>query len=226
LALAKINELATLNLDRLTFVEPDQSGWNMLIEELHYAAGGSDASISARLMAADILGRVARDALLSALTAEDEIREPIQRRSFTALKIRHMQRSTSNEHLSPADESSLRVQEVILGTVASIIEQCGDSLASNWNAVFDILSSVFLKHDVSLAAFTTDQPSKDHQHAVPQLLSVRLGRATFASVQLICSDFLSSLPNDSMLPLVNLLFRFCSQKEDLNISLTVSLSKS
>lgn len=222
LALGKIKEISIINLDRLTFVEPDQSGWNMLVEELHCIAAGSEVSTPARLMAASVLGRVVRNTILSTLTVDDETRKAVRDRSLTALKIPHLQQAFPEQYLSSADESSLRVQEAIIGTLGSIIEQCGDSLELGWNTVFDILLSVFREHDLSLSAVSLFQNPNPHQEAMAQLLSVRLGRVAFASIQLICSDFLSSLPDSSMLPLVNMLFRFCSQKEDLNISLTVS----
>ncbi|KAG7149665.1 Protein MON2 like protein [Verticillium longisporum] len=41
-----------------------------------------------------------------------------------------------------------------------------------------------------------------------------------SSLQLICSDFLTSLPNDCFLILVDTLYKFSSQYDDLNIALT------
>jgi hypothetical protein len=61
-----------------------------------------------------------------------------------------------------------------------------------------------------------------HDKTKVATISPRLIRSAFNSLQLICSDFLSSLPNSCFLMLVDTLYNFCSQNDDLNISLTVS----
>ena len=52
------------------------------------------------------------------------------------------------------------------------------------------------------------------------LVSVQLGRTAFSATQLICSDFLAALSTAVLPSLIELLYRFATQGEDLNISLT------
>jgi hypothetical protein len=96
------------------------------------------------------------------------------------------------------------------------VEECGESLVQGWEVAFDIIGSVFiLKETAGNEKAATD----------PTLIKTRspkLVRASFSSLQLIASDFLASLPNSCFLILVDTLYKFSSQDDDLNIALTVS----
>lgn len=62
---------------------------------------------------------------------------------------------------------------------------------------------------------------EDASKVSSEMIATKIGRLAFGSVQLICGDFLTSIPDDSILMLLDLLYLFCDQKEDLNMSLTV-----
>ena len=109
------------------------------------------------------------------------------------------------------------VHRIILEGLKSIVEGCGENLVSGWDVTFDIIGTVF----------DSMPPVAERRGSVanPGLLTTRsskLVRSAFSSLQLICSDFLASLPNSCFLILVDTLYKFCSQDDDLNIALTVS----
>jgi hypothetical protein len=85
-----------------------------------------------------------------------------------------------------------------------------------WELAFEIIGSIFVIPDAA-----------PHDRRGPVSLTTRsskLIRSSFNSLQLICSDFLATLPNSCFLSLVDTLYKFCSQDDELNIALTVSFS--
>jgi len=107
------------------------------------------------------------------------------------------------------------VHKIILEGLKSILEQCGETFVTGWDIVFDIIGSVFVEDRLH-----EDGSIKESKATTTR--SSRLIRSSFNSLQLICSDFLSSLPNSCFIILVDTLYNFCTQDDDLNISLTVS----
>jgi len=113
--------------------------------------------------------------------------------------------------------TDIDVHRIILEGLKSIIEGCGENLVSGWHIAFEIIDS----------GFASQKSTQEHQKKKSEIgllctKSPKLTRSAFGSLQLICSDFLSSLPNSCLLILVDTLYKFCSQDDDLNIALTVS----
>jgi hypothetical protein len=115
---------------------------------------------------------------------------------------------------------------VALEALKSVMEQCGESLTAGWDSVFGVLMSAFGTPNFDSASVENakDAINDDLTWLAPpsKMVSRRLGRSAFASVHLVCSDFLAAVPDNSISTLLELLVRFCSQQEDLNMSLTVS----
>jgi hypothetical protein len=223
-ALNKIGDLAVLNEARLTQYEPTESGWEILTTQLVRISADGRNVTSARLLAADILSRTVRE--IAELSTSVEQGEAVQRRILLALQAQisalHGNRSLDVTVLHDTD---VRVHQIALDALKNVIEQCGESLITGWSAVLSSLTSVFLM-DTNVGSRTPEQEhsmiTRRHHgsHAVG-VISKSLARSAFATVQLVCSDFMSAVPDACLPTLLELLHNFCLQREDLNMSLSV-----
>lgn len=226
-ALARLGDLVAINVERLASFDASESGWALLTHELITIATNGSIASSVRVMAANILSRVAQDIIKTAPTDAPENRQDIEIRVLSALQdmIDHLYAESDDADFEQG-EADTDVHSAALDALKSILEQCGDTLTAGWSSVLAIALSVFEKDEYPPEANeeTTDStdrngPSKDH---TPEFISLELGRSAFGAVQLICSDFLTCVPDYCMVTLIDILSRFCSQDEDLNVSLTVS----
>lgn len=217
-ALNKIGELAALNEGRLSQYDPTESGWNALISELVKFTAAEQKQSSTRLLAADIISRTVKE--MAEISVPNEHRTDVQTRILSAIQT---QISALHSRDVAYTDASIRIHQIALDALKNVIEQCGESLVAGWDAVFDSLSSVFNVQTLSGMEYTTSE-SKDGRltHEPIKVISKALARSAFGSVQLICSDFLGVVPDKSLSTLMGLLFKFCCQDEDFNMSLTVS----
>ncbi|EOD52334.1 putative endosomal peripheral membrane protein [Neofusicoccum parvum UCRNP2] len=121
------------------------------------------------------------------------------------------------------DETDIEVHVVVLDSLKSVLEQCGDSLQVGWNMVFLLARSVFVGFGTKIqdGASAEDVTANEAKvQSSSEMIATKLGRLSFSSVQLVCSDFLTAIPDDAIFLLLDLLYFFCDQGEDLNISLT------
>ncbi|TVY12839.1 Protein MON2-like, partial [Lachnellula arida] len=208
-ALAKLGDVASINIDRFMAYSPDVSGWDVLTTEVSKAACSTTTPASVRLRAAEIIVRLVLESATVTLSLPDEPRSTIQLRLLETFRGA-LQPLESNERDSSVSThgTDIDVHKVILEGLKSILEQCGETFISGWDIAFEIIGSVFVKS------------GNDHGLKTTTTRSSRLIRSSFNSLQLICSDFLSSLPNSCFIILVDTLYHFCTQDDDLNISLT------
>lgn len=222
-ALNKIGDLAALNESRLAQYDPLESGWTIFVTEIVRFSSDGRKATSTRLLAADILSRTVKD--ISEISMSDDHREAIQARVLAALQeqIRALHRleTDSDDAISDTD---VKVHQIALEALRGVIEQCGESLVAGWGSVIDSLMSVFLTGDpVTVVNGDTIVPATgDLQHSIPtvEVISRALARSAFATVNLVCSDFMTAVPDSCLSTLLKLLLNFCSQQEDLNMSLT------
>jgi hypothetical protein len=215
-ALAKLGEIASINIERLLRHEPEDSGWTVLTSELITAASSPSAASSVRLRAAEIMVRLVLESASATLSLPDEQRSVIQLRLLQAFSraLNPLQADEHREMSVSIHTTDIDVHKVILEGLKSLLEQCGETLISGWEIPFDIVGSVFIESSIP-----DDSSIRSSRKLTTR--SAKLIRSSFSSLQLICSDFLSSLPNSCVLILVDTLYRFCTQDDDLNISLTV-----
>lgn len=213
--LNKIGELAALNEGRLAQYDPDESGWDVFIKELVKFSADDRRQASARLLAADIVCRTVKE--IAELSMADEQRNDIQTRILSALQRQILALHSTNGEDDSYDDTDMRIHQIALETLKNVIEQCGESLVAGWGAVFDSLLSVF-----STVEDSTQKEPPNRSFDTVEVMSRSLARSAFGSVQLVCSDFLSAVPDRSLSTLLELLLKFCCQQEDFNISLTVS----
>jgi hypothetical protein len=211
-ALAKLGDVASINIDRLMSYGPETSGWTILTSELISAACSPSTASSVRLRAAEILVRIVLESATASLSLPDGTRGVVQLRLLEAFNrsLKPLQPKDRDAQVS-TQTADIDVHKIILDGLKSILEQCGESFISGWDIAFEIIGSVFMQRPTDKGQTTSKIATR----------SARLIRPSFNSLQLICSDFLSSLPNSCFLILVDTLYNFCSQDDELNISLTV-----
>ncbi|KAF4991614.1 hypothetical protein FGRMN_7733 [Fusarium graminum] len=216
-ALAKLGELATINIERLLEYSPEESGWDVLTKELIDTLTSSTTNSSVRTRAADILVKLVLEAASVTSSLPEEARGEIQLRFFEALRRSLVPLLKGEREVSLASHSTdIDIHKIILDGLQSIIESNGETLVRGWDIAFEIIGTIFITREF-------DPSYRRGSVANPILLdtrSARLIRPSFNSLQLICSDFLASLPNSCFLILVDNLYKFCSQDDDLNIALT------
>ncbi|KAG7109791.1 Protein MON2 like protein [Verticillium longisporum] len=194
-ALAKLGDIATINIERLLSYPPDVSGWGSLVCQLAETLNSTTANASVRLRAAEILVNLALESANVALTLEPEERGPVQLQVLESLRNALRPLEKEDRDTSVANHATdVEIHKVILEGLKSLLENCGEALVSGKPS------------DAPTATLLTRSP--------------KLVRSSFSSLQLICSDFLTSLPNDCFLILVDTLYKFSSQYDDLNIALT------
>lgn len=226
-ALNKIGDLTALNESRLAQYEPDESGWTIFVAEIVRFSANGQKTASTRLLAADILSRTVGD--IAELSMSDEQRESIQARVLAALhkQIGALYCFDASDHAS-TDDTDVRVHQIALEALRSVIEHCGESLVAGWVSVLDSLMSVFSTRERSMIVDGHESATveKATQSRIPtvEIISRSLARSAFATANLICSDFMATVPDACLSTLLELLLSFCSQQEDLNMSLTVSAS--
>ncbi|KAF2691335.1 hypothetical protein K458DRAFT_356041 [Lentithecium fluviatile CBS 122367] len=220
-ALNKIGELAALNEERLAHYEPSESGWDVFVAELvRFSTAGVKAT-SSRLLAADTLSRTVRE--IAELSVADEERDAVQARILLALRAQIAALHHDSEDDDSYSDTDVRIHQITLEALKSVIEQCGESLVAGWVSVFDSLLSVFAgssSSDNDDAASDTPDEHANYSIESLEVISKSLARTAFGTVQLVCSDFLAAVPDNCLSTLLELLLRFSRQQDDLNMSLT------
>ncbi|EPQ62001.1 Bgt-310 [Blumeria graminis f. sp. tritici] len=213
-ALKKIGDVASININRLISHPADIGGWDVITSELILASCSSTAPASVRLAAAEILTSLILEAATTAIPLSITENSVIQLRLLDTLRNSLQSLSSVEREMSVAVHSTdVNVHKIILEGLKSILEQCGECLLNGWDIVFAIIGSVFVTDSLKVGSTTIESNvTKTH--------SAKLTRSSFNSLELICSDFLSSFPNRCFIILVDTLYNFCTQNDDLNISLT------
>lgn len=223
--LTRLGEIINCNISRLQRCETRESGWDIVTEMLISCVSSKGLSNQIRVGAASNLNSL----IVAVATSQDHRsqseRDEIRRRGLVALlkgisSLYHKDRSDSKI----AQSCDSEIHRSSLETLRLVLEHCGDSLGLGWDTVFAIVTSVFTK-SVSADYVARDDDDDDdadaddnnHDPRSPKLL-----QSSFGPLQLICSDFLGSVPHSCLLILLDTLYAFSCQKQDLNISLTVS----
>ena len=211
--LDKLEQLVPCNISRLTNVRSSHC-LDQLIKQIEVIVVSHAARSSVRTKAAEIL----HDLIVSVAISKEpplEEQDTLRRKVFSAIlssisalygEVRQQSKDSQN--------CDVEVHRTLLEAARSILEQYGDSLQSGWDTIFAIITSTFdrptkIDENVPLSKFRTKSP--------------KLVRSSYGSLQLICSDYLNHVPLSCLSMLLDTLYMFSSQSQDLNISLTVSL---
>ncbi|KAJ4305980.1 Endocytosis and vacuole integrity protein [Collariella sp. IMI 366227] len=216
-ALAKLGDLASINIERLLAYPPDVSGWAPLTTELIGALSSGTNTAPVRARAAETLVRILLEEANAVASQPEDVRSEIQTRLLEAFRDSLIPLQVSGREVSIANHAvDVDIHKIILEGLKSLLENCGESLISGWELTFEIIDTIFVTPDSS-----TDTKTETSAQRTPlPTRAVKLIRPSFASLQLICSDFLPSLPNTCFLNLVDTLYKFCSQDDELNVALT------
>lgn len=214
-ALAKLGDLASINIERLLIYDPEVSGWAPLISELITALSSTLNTAPVRARAAETLVRILLEAAAAVSSQPEEPRGDIQQRLLEAFRDSLLPLQTPNREVSVTSHVvDVDIHKIILEGLKSLLENCGETLVRGWEITFQIIDTIFVDK-----TFTPEKQEAD-KRSVLLTRSVKLIRPSFASLQLICSDFLPSLPNACFLNLVDTLYKFCTQDDELNVALT------
>ena len=215
--LDKISDVIRTNVLRLAQVETNHSGWDLLVMNLMGVLGSSGAPSNIRIAAANTFNEMLVLVAVSETTDHPGTLEDIRARSLSTLmceinvlNMESVQSSRTSQHCE------FEIHRLALDALRTILEHCGDTLVQGWDDVFSIVLSTFEKD----ANAGDDSPACATFRA--RSISSTSVRSSFGSLQLICSDFLSSVPRSSMPQLLDTLYYFSSQESDLNISLTTA----
>lgn len=211
-ALSKLGDLASINMERLLTYPTEESGWTPLVSELIAVLGSHGNTAPVRARAAETLVKFVLETATAVTTQPDDVRGQIQNRLLKALRnsLTPLQ-NPSRETTITSHATDVDIHKIILEGLKSLLENCGESLVLGWELTFEIIDTIFLVQNIE----------GDANRPTVTTRSVKLIRPSFASLQLICSDFLPSLPNACFLNLVDTLYKFCTQDDDLNVALTV-----
>ncbi len=225
--LSRLGDIADINISRLASYRPSDSGWDIICGKLVALLSSVRLDTAIRMNAAKALNRLIIAVLndIQSQPAGDKTDVQLLGLSTLRAEIQSLY-AGSGEESRPLQGVDTELHQLALETLKTILEQWGGALIAGWEIVFDIISSTF--HEVESAmSVATDQNHfiSLEQRQTYSTRSPELIRSSFNSLQLICSDFLISLSTSCILMLVDTLYRFCSQPEDVNISLTVSKSE-
>ena len=215
--LPKLGSLAELNVARFVSDDPSESGWNALVDELTALASNNATPKEARRSSTSVLCKVAAEMIAEVMEDEMSVRTVIQRRTLAVL-LRLIDGIYSED--GDLTSSDIDVQGYVVDALRATLERSGESFVAGWNRTIAIISSVFERSGAPPDRQEDEQAHIDWDNISNDLVSVQLGKAAFAATQLICSDFLSAVSSVVSPSLVELLHRFASQTDDLNISLT------
>lgn len=191
----RLAHLARCNLSRLCQASPADSGWSILVSSFIDHLSCPAMVPEVRISATQKLNNLINELASASNEASPEKRDTITSQCLDALATAVSSLRHSNDTKS-VGQCSLEIHAMILEVLTSILRQCGEILRSGWGTVFSVIS-----------------------HKSPRLI-----RPSFTSLQLLCSDYLTSIPDRCFPTLLDTLHQFASQNQDFNISLTVSQS--
>ena len=211
--LNKLDELIQCNASRLTNTQSSEC-LDVLTKQLETILSNGSISSTVRTKAAQTFN----DIVISVATSTEsptEVQDALRKKMFSAVQVAIS--ALYDEVRLPskdAQKCNIEIHRTLLEAIRSILEQRGDSLKSGWDTTFTIITSSF---DQSAPGDDAKILSKSRTKS-PSLV-----RSSYGSLQLICSDYLSFVPLACFSMLIDTLYMFSLQSQDLNISLTVGL---
>ncbi|ODN82823.1 hypothetical protein L202_01090 [Cryptococcus amylolentus CBS 6039] len=206
-SLTKLKSVSTRNLKRIVTKEP-AVGWDAITQHLLAVARHPTAPSTIRVQASETLGEL----LLAAVRVGKESRT--QHQVFDVLVRQVDAQPISNSLATDFDVRSSGYQ-----TLNHLLESSGHSLQVGWGMIFDMLDGV-CRDDKVNEEQPGDTSSESRRPAtVSSKGNSNLVRIAFPSLTIICTDFLSSLDDDSLRQCIVSLGYFGAQKEDVNIAL-------
>jgi hypothetical protein len=208
-AITSLELVAMLNVARLAVAEP-ACGWNIVVSQLVDVFSDNVVRAVLRVQASEALDSFllacmgVRDAELDAARLQKQVLHALAKQAV----------------LQPhrAGSTDLEVRKLALEALLRILEAHGHELTTGWETIFHACSAA--------CAGTTSEPEEGTAAAAGSVTSSRgsmpLIKAGFASLQLVCSDLLSSLTLAQLELCASTLTSFSKQTEDINVALTAN----
>ena len=209
----KLDDVIQNNIGRMLQPQTSESGWKFVLVVLTDVLSSNRAHSNVRIKAAIALNGLVVSVAVSEESLSAKERDAIWDRSLFALLIEVSALYKSQFHGTTSSRTcEVEIHRMALEALKSILDHCGDALDIGWRSVLAIINSIF---DDPVSAIHEDKQASRGK-------SPLLVRSAFESLQLVCSDFLASVPSSHLLSLLDTLYHYCAQELDLNISLTVS----
>ncbi|KAI9674789.1 MAG: hypothetical protein M1817_001693 [Caeruleum heppii] len=225
-ALLKLGELASVNTVRLAEQNPEASGWKMLVETFVSVAGSQHLGVTERSTAVQNLNSMVLDAFKLTSPTDSSDRGLVQQRLFFTIRasVESLCPPKRNGSTAPSG-ADIEIHQMILETLRSMLEHGGEGLDSGWDDIFSVMMSAFIDSTSPCTENTTSASPDGPFSCLLKPRASSLLRASFDSLQLVCSDFLSCIPTPAFPALINALYAFSFQGVELNISLTALYQK-
>lgn len=214
--LDRIAHVAAYNASRLSQGQPSSSGWSKLMNLFVDHLGSPAVSREVRISAAKKLNNLITQLLSASNDDSLEHRDRITCRAIDALATA-VAALDHFDDTKAAGRCGLEIHAMAFELLTLLLEQHGESIRSGWDTVFYIINTIFVVDEEPLGQ--SGEGLADS--ALSTSKSPKLLRPAFAALQLLCSDFLPSVPNLCFPTLLDTQYYFASQNQDLNISLTV-----
>lgn len=209
--LDKLDQLVQCNASRFINTQSSEC-LDVLTKQLETILSNRAANSTVRTKSAQIFSDIVVSVATSTESSPEE-QDSLRKKMFFAVQAAI---SALYDEVQPPSKDvqkcNIEIHRILLEAIRSILERCGDSLQSGWDTAFTIITSTFDRSapgdDTTLSSdFGTKSPS--------------LVRSSYGSLQLICSDYLSFVPLACFSMLIDALYMFSLQSQDLNISLSV-----
>lgn len=223
-AISKLQEICLLNVHRI--VADDDSFFELVSQQLINLSQIPNCPASIRNQACFVFGEI-----LLAASQEPQFssKEEIELRLLEAIRVLmafEQQRSdlNANDVLVPDmnDQSVVRLPFLIdirrqgLEIINKLLQRSGQNIRAGWLVLLETIYFV-VQSGVSKKTAAPGTPDMDSLVSVKNSQLIRVG---FPSVQLICTDFMSSLSPMGLSRCIQTVSAFGALSEDLNISLT------
>ncbi|OZJ05240.1 hypothetical protein BZG36_02292 [Bifiguratus adelaidae] len=245
-ALAKLALVTRDNITRIIGAQADVPSWKAIVENLEAVAIMPQTPTAMRMQVCDIIGRLV--ALVTRIEAAEKQQE--EKRHLQQLIIELLEKCIKDPRSTVGvGEDYLRanwireltgVKLMALDSLDKFIQTSGHSITFGWRPILCIVQAICLGLSQSDADSESIISSRDSLSEVAESTSAEIARteqdrspnpqrslkasglvkSAFPCLQLICSDFLDLLDASNLFLCIQVLGDFCSQKEDLNISLT------
>ena len=205
-----------INVWRLVESKPTENGWNDIINVLVTQVGSQTSHPRIRERATEIfctfLKNVTRSEEFKDL--EDIGKTQLLKWSLESIRLAIYSIHRDKRKKSKVNQSVIfSIHHAFLETFHTVLEQNGEDLGSSWTLGLTIIGSAF---SLSRSAQDAHLPIEDEKSDT----DVRLMRASFNSVELICSDYLEVIHPACTRKFIDILGPFTLQEEDFNMSLT------
>ncbi|EPQ28595.1 uncharacterized protein PFL1_03898 [Pseudozyma flocculosa PF-1] len=204
-----ISLVATLNVDRLTRRDPEL-GWKAIFDHLYGVCSADHVLSGWRLQAAD----AAMKFLFSAIAVEDTGLSEAERRRIQSQSLDVVARfAILDRRRATVVETEVRRKG--LDTLYRILEARGHALLLGWETICDVCSAACERS--GSAAPSTSQTASTLQKSCVVLVKI-----AFSCIQIVCSDFLSTLTTEQLQRCISCLTEFGKQLDDVNVALTAN----